>query len=76
MCDFSKYVVRDHISIKEALIALNCLSNDVLVLFVIDNEGHLVGSLTDGDIRRKLIEGVDVSAGISVAMNTGFPFHL
>lgn len=74
MCDFSKYVVRDHISIKEALIALNCLSNDVLVLFVIDNEGHLVGSLTDGDIRRKLIEGVDVSAGISVAMNTDFHF--
>ena len=74
MCDFSKYVVRDNISIKEALIALNCLSNDVLVLFVIDNEGHLVGSLTDGDIRRKLIEGVDVSAGISVAMNTNFHF--
>lgn len=74
MCDFSKYIVRDHISIKEALIALNCLSNDVLVLFVIDNEGHLVGSLTDGDIRRKLIEGVDVSAGISVVMNTDFHF--
>lgn len=61
MCDFSKYIVRDTVTIREALIALNRLSDDVLVLFVVDSGNCLVGTLTDGDIRRKLIEGVGIS---------------
>lgn len=50
MCDFSKYIVRDTVTIREALIALNRLSDDVLVLFVVDSGNCLVGTLTDGDI--------------------------
>ncbi|KIO46926.1 nucleotidyltransferase family protein [Sanguibacteroides justesenii] len=74
MCDFSKYVVKDNITIREALIALNNLTNDVLVLFVVDGQDHLVGSLTDGDIRRKLIDGVNISEKVSVVMNSNFRF--
>lgn len=74
MCDFSKYVVRDDITIREALVALNRLSEDVLVLFVVDENGILVGTLTDGDIRRKLIAGVELSAKVSCAMHRDFRF--
>lgn len=72
MCDFSKYIVRDTITIREALIALNRLSDDVLVLFVVDSGNCLVGTLTDGDIRRKLIEGVGISEQVKGVMNKNF----
>lgn len=74
MCDFSKYVVKDNITIREALVALNRLSDDLLVLFVVNQKNRLVGTLTDGDIRRKLIEGVDLSDSISLVMYTNFRF--
>lgn len=74
MCDFSKYLIRENVTIREALIALNKLSNDTLVLFVIDSEGHLAGTLTDGDIRRKLIEGITISDKVSDVMFRNFRF--
>jgi len=42
--------------IREALILLNKLSQDA-ILFVVNNRGILQGSITDGDIRRGLIQG-------------------
>ena len=57
MKDFQKYIIQDSATIKDALIALNNLSSDVLTLFVLNNEGCMVGTVTDGDIRRKLVDG-------------------
>ena len=74
MCDFSKYVVKDNITIREALVALNRLSDDLLVLFVVNQKNRLLGTLTDVDIRRKLIEGADLSDSISFVMYTNFRF--
>ena len=74
MRDFSRYMVRNNITIREALIALNKLSDDVLVLFVLDEKERLVGTLTDGDIRRKLIEGVSITEKVADVMNTRFHF--
>jgi dTDP-glucose pyrophosphorylase len=74
MIDFKKYIISDTASIKDALIAINRLSNDVLTLFVIDNNGCLVGTLTDGDIRRKLVEGYLLEDKITIAMNTAYNY--
>ena len=74
MSDFSRYMVRNDLTIREALVALNKLSDDVLVLFVLDAKERLVGTLTDGDIRRKLIEGVSITEKVSAVMNTHFHF--
>ena len=74
MCDFSKYLIQDHVTIREALVALNKLSDDTLVLFVIDQKKRLVGTLTDGDVRRKLIEGIGISDPVSLAMFRHFRF--
>ena len=40
--------------IREALCIINKLSN-YLTLFVLDSDNKLVGTVTDGDIRRKLL---------------------
>jgi dTDP-glucose pyrophosphorylase len=48
-------------SVKEALIKLDELSLDA-VLFILDEDSTLQGSLTDGDIRRGLIKGLDMQS--------------
>lgn len=53
--DLEKYITSIDSSLKEALLKLNSLGEDG-TLYVIDNNFQLIGSLTDGDIRRKLIE--------------------
>lgn len=56
--------VEDHIiiqgtKIKEALAKLNKLMQDA-ILFVVDEQGKLKGSLTDGDVRRGLLNDLNV----------------
>ncbi|RHO68153.1 nucleotidyltransferase [Parabacteroides sp. AF48-14] len=70
----SKYIIDENLNIGEALVSLNQLSNDILTLFVVDGQGRMVGSLTDGDIRRCLIKGVTLDAPVSLAMNRNFHY--
>jgi dTDP-glucose pyrophosphorylase len=51
---FKKHLIFTSSTIKEALGALNDLSQDA-ILFVVDNNKKLIGSLTDGDVRRGLL---------------------
>ena len=53
----AKHTVSDSLTIRETLVALNCLSGDAMTLFAVDDAGRLTGSVTDGDIRRALIAG-------------------
>ena len=52
-----KHLIRNTATVVEAMEALNRLSGETMTLFVTDGEGHLLGSLTDGDIRRALLKG-------------------
>jgi dTDP-glucose pyrophosphorylase len=46
--------------------AISCLDRSAMqVAIVIDNEGRLVGTLTDGDIRRGLLRGMDLSGPVA-----------
>ena len=74
MKDYQKYIIPDTSSIKDALIALNDLPSDVLTLFVLDKNGCMVGTLTDGDIRRRLIIGVELYENVTMAMHRNFHF--
>ena len=51
-------------SLIDALVQLNNLRGVPLVLFVINDDNKLVGTLTDGDSRRALIAGVSVDDSI------------
>lgn len=55
---------RDHLilsgtSIRKALIVLDQLAKDA-ISFIVDENDRLIGSLTDGDVRRGLIQGADL----------------
>jgi dTDP-glucose pyrophosphorylase len=61
-------VFKDHLiingsSVKQALELLNKLAPDS-ILFVVDHEDKLIGSLTDGDVRRGLLNDFTVASRI------------
>jgi dTDP-glucose pyrophosphorylase len=74
MEDYSKYLIQHTATIKEALVALNNLSSEVLTLFVLNEDGVMLGTLTDGDIRRKLIADCSLNDSVSIAMHTNFQY--
>lgn len=74
MKDYQKYLIDVGATIKEALIALNNLSHDALVLFVLDERERMVGTLTDGDIRRYLVANGSLENRVEFAMQTNFRF--
>jgi dTDP-glucose pyrophosphorylase len=55
---YAKHLILDKALIKEALAKLNNLAVDS-ILFVVDDGGVLVGSLTDGDVRRGFLGGLN-----------------
>lgn len=70
--DNTKFTIDDSQTIKDAFSRLNILHSNAMTLFVINNEGRMVGTLTDGDIRRALISGKGLESKISEAMHTSF----
>ncbi len=72
----------DHIQISEnkdilyALQKLNAI-RDVsrLILFVHEESGKVVGSLTDGDIRRSLADDADINKPVGLICNRNFVFE-
>lgn len=58
----------------DALKRLNSFLKGPLVLFVVDDEDKMVGTLTDGDSRRALIAGVSVNDSIENVMHKNFNF--
>ena len=59
------HTISENAGLLEALGRLNALSGSGMTLFALDNDGRVVGTLTDGDIRRALIGGVDCRPGLS-----------
>ncbi len=72
MKNYKSHLISTSSSLKEGLIAINQLTDEILCLFVIDEDQKLVGTLTDGDIRRALISGIELSDSISSAMKKDF----
>lgn len=57
MHPFHKHIAHIDISIREALQKLDQLASDA-ILFLVDDQNRLLGSLTDGDLRRGFIKGL------------------
>lgn len=60
---YKKHLFNYRKSIKEALIQLNELAADA-ILFITDDDEKLIGSLTDGDIRRGLINNISIEENV------------
>lgn len=69
-----RYIINQHERLMDALIRINSLGLGPLVLFVVDEQDRMVGTLTDGDSRRALIAGASVSDTIDIVMHRDFKF--
>lgn len=68
----ASHVIADREPIIEAIRKLNDLSGGVMTLFAVDASGRVVGSVTDGDVRRALLAGADVNDPVGRAANRRF----
>ena len=71
--------MKDHkinqgITLIKALEKINSLNPEPLVLFVLDDNQRMVGTLTDGDSRRALIAGASVIDKVEKIMHRNFNF--
>ncbi|MCS4044617.1 perosamine synthetase [Salinibacter ruber] len=68
--DVEDLIVHHSDSLREALECIDQTAQGIC--FVVDTGGRLVGVATDGDIRRGLLEGADLSDHIQSVMETDF----
>lgn len=72
---FSKFIISSTSTILDALIAINSIGNrDALTLFVVDANNAVIGTLTDGDIRRSLINGKKIDAIVDSIAHKAFTY--
>jgi len=69
-----KYIIRQNQTLLDALKQINAIQQGPLVLFVLDDEERMVGTLTDGDARRALIAGANVQEKAGAVMHANFNF--
>lgn len=70
----NNHIISKDISLLEALSRINDLAPEPLVLFVVDNERRMVGTLTDGDSRRALIAGASVADKVEKIIHRDFNY--
>ena len=70
----NKYIIGEKATIKDALIAINQITHDGQSLLVVNGSDQLVGTLTDGDIRRGLISGAQLTDEVSTIMHRDFKY--
>jgi CBS domain-containing protein len=66
--NFRKHLINRDSTIKSALESLSNIGLET-ILFAINNKGQLIGSLTDGDIRRGLLKGISLNSSILEIIN-------
>ncbi|HLK28172.1 MAG TPA: nucleotidyltransferase family protein [Puia sp.] len=69
MDDKGEYIIQSDFTIRDALQRLNNIGVASMVLFIADENYKLLGSLTDGDIRRGLLKNVSVNDRVTAVMN-------
>ncbi|PKP23300.1 MAG: nucleotidyltransferase [Bacteroidetes bacterium HGW-Bacteroidetes-21] len=69
MDTYKKHLLLEGSSVKEALARLEILAKDS-ILFIVNTENKLIGSLTDGDVRRGLIKGFGINNKVDEIIQT------
>lgn len=69
-----RHIILNSFTILDALNRINNIHEGPLVLFVVDSKNKVIGSLTDGDIRRALIKGISVTETVEKAVHRNFNF--
>ena len=75
MIQLESHIISQSVDVKDALEKLNHLTEATgLTLFVLDDSKKLVGTLTDGDIRRGFVSGMQLTDSVSKFMNKKFRY--
>ena len=75
--DWHKAVLPVHSKIKDSVYNLEC--SKMQIVLVVDDNKKLVGTITDGDIRRALLGGFNLDDSVLKAMNSNalvFPCNM
>jgi dTDP-glucose pyrophosphorylase len=67
MRDFKKIQVAPNVSIRETIGLID--ASAMQIALVVEKSGKLVGTVTDGDIRRGILKGVALDAAVEFIMN-------
>ena len=70
MQDYSDHIISYDASLNEALEKLNRLKN--LTLFIVNKNQELIGTLTDGDVRRGFLKGLTMNEKVDEFMSKQF----
>ncbi len=70
----SNHIISEDKTLLEALSMINTIVNEPLVLFVLDKDERMVGTLTDGDARRALINGFGIQEKAGAVMHRNFNY--
>ncbi len=68
--NLKNFLISKDASIKDALKAIE--KNAHGVIFTVDKSDSVLGIATDGDIRRKLLDGINLESSISLCVNVDF----
>ena len=69
-----QFIISELATIKDALVAINEITHDGESLIVVNEAHQMVGSLTDGDIRRGLIAGAELKDSVYKIMHRDFKY--
>lgn len=73
MIDYQTHLIHKDKDVLSALAMLNNLAPDA-ILFVVDDNTKLLGSLTDGDVRRGLLKGYAVTDSVEMFIESSPKF--
>ena len=69
-----KPIIAESATIADALQLINTIAADTQILIVVDGEGRVAGTLSDGDVRRGLLGGIAISEPVSRVCHRNFRF--
>ena len=68
----ANYTINEQLSVKDAMKAIN--ESSLKNVFVVNDSGQVIGSITDGDIRRGILDGASTEDKLTKVMNDSFHY--
>ncbi|MBD5163297.1 MAG: NTP transferase domain-containing protein [Bacteroidales bacterium] len=68
----NRHIINKSVTLHKALTQLNDLRSSSMTLFVVDDDGRMIGTVTDGDIRRAIVAGAQLTTPVEEAMHKSF----
>ena len=68
--DWKQTILHESSSIRDVITKLN--ENGLQIVLIVSSQQKLIGTITDGDIRRGILMGFDLNVNVGAVMNSKF----